>query len=141
MLERERPAVEQVLQPPRRGDEDVRAPGKLGLARESRPAVDGGHGESAGMRDVVKLVDDLGGELAGRREDERRRTPLRVGEPVDDRQAEGERLARAGRRLDEHVAPMQHVGYDETLDWEGLGDAPAGECVDNRSGHAEIGEG
>jgi hypothetical protein len=36
---------------------------------------------------------------------------------------------------------MQHVGYDEALDWEGLGDAPAGECVDNRSGHAEIGEG
>ena len=140
VLERHGAAVDQVLEPARawrRGCASARqawSGARIPSRRRRRSRRGRGHARR------LKLVDDLSGELARRREDERRRAPLRVGEPVDNRQAEGERLARAGRRLDEHVAPMQHVGYDEALDGEGLGDAPAGECVDNRSRHAEIGE-
>ena len=90
-------------------------------------AVDGGRCESArACATSSKLVDDLGRRA---RASARGRAPpgaaLGVGEPVDDRQAEGERLARAGRRLDEHVAAGKHVGDDEALDGEGLGDAAA----------------
>ena len=52
-----------------------------------------------GAPSSVELLGHLQRELAGRDEDERGRRRLVGAEPLDDRQAEGERLARAGRRL------------------------------------------
>ena len=42
MLEAQRAALEQVLEPARRGDDDVGAGGALGLLLEPDPAVDRG---------------------------------------------------------------------------------------------------
>ena len=48
-------------------------------------------------------------------------------EPLDDRDHEGERLARAGRALGEHVAAAQSLGDRGTLDGERALDALPGE--------------
>src|SRR5215207_9341657 len=93
------------------------------------------------MADAGQLVDDLAGELARRREDQRLRPRAVGGDEVDHRHAEGERLARARRRLDEHVAAVEYVADDEALDGKGGSDAAGVERGGDRTGHAEIGEG
>ena len=139
--EREGAAGEQVLEPAGGGDEDVRALRVAGLLLEADAAVDGGHAQAAGARQRAQLVDDLAGQLARGGEDERRRA-ARVGrDAVDQRGAEGERLAGAGRRLGEHVAAGQHVGDDELLDGEGGVHAAIAQGGGDRTGYAEIGEG
>ena len=57
--------------------------------------------------------------------------------PLDERDAEGERLARAGRRLGEDVAAGERVRQDERLDAERLDDAAGGERLLDRRAHAE----
>ena len=104
------------------------------------PAVDGGDAQPAGACDGLELVDDLARQLAGRRQDEGgeiRRTGL---DTVHQRDAEGEGLAGAGRRLDEQVVTGERVADDHLLDGEGLRDAACGERVHHRFGDAEIGE-
>ena len=61
-------------------------------------------------------------------------------DPLDQRDAEGERLARAGRRLDEQVMAGERVAHDQLLDGERLGDVAARERVDDRFRDAEIGK-
>jgi hypothetical protein len=65
---------------------------------------------------------DLGGQLAGRREHERRGdTPPLAGEPVKNRQQEGRRLSAPGDRAGQHVT-TRHCGRDRvSLDgrWRG----------------------
>ena len=61
-------------------------------------------------------------------------------EQVGDGHAEGEGLARAGRRLDEDVAPGEDVGDDQLLDCERRDDAAPFERVRDRTRNAEIGE-
>ncbi len=140
-VERDGAALDQVEQPARRGDEHVRAPGLLGLRVDADAAVDGGDAEVARLHDAGELVDDLGGELAGRGEDEGGRPGgVRVDE-VGQRHAEGERLARARGGLDQHVAAVEHVGDDERLDRERTVEAAPRECAGDGLGHAEIGEG
>ena len=97
------------------------------------PAVHGGDGEGAGVAHAVELVDDLAGELAGRGQDQRLRARAVGLEPVDHRDAEGERLARSGRGLDQHVVAGEHVADDQALDGEGIADAARFERVDDRS--------
>ncbi len=46
---------------------------------------------------------------------------------LSERHPEGERLARAGGRLDEHVAPGEDVGEHQSLDGKRLVDAAARE--------------
>ena len=75
------------------------------------------------MAIVAQLVDDLQGELAGRGEDQRRRAAVVGLDALDQRDAEGERLARAGRRLDEHVVAVEDILDDELLDGERRGDS------------------
>ncbi len=72
----------------------------------------------------LELVDDLAGELAGGRQHEGggTRAPLAGADALGERDPEGERLARAGGRLDEHVAPGEDVGEDQSLDGERLVD-------------------
>ena len=64
---------EQILEPAGRGDEMCERAAAFGLLDEADAAVDGGDPQRAGVRDRAELVDDLGRELAGRREHERRR--------------------------------------------------------------------
>ena len=61
-------------------------------------------------------------------------------EALGERDPESERLARAGGRLDEHVAARKDVGEDELLDGERLVDPATGERGDDRVRDAEIGE-
>jgi hypothetical protein len=64
----------------------------------------------------------------------------RASDAVDQRDAEGERLAGAGGRLGEHVAAGEHVGDDELLDGERGVRAALFERIGDRTGNAEIGE-
>ncbi len=140
-FERQRAALEEVLEAAGRRDDDVRLGGLAGLGLDADAAVDGRDGERAGMRDLVQLVDDLDGELARRGQHEAG-GPARVGgDALDQRDAEGERLARTGRRLGEHVATGEDVLDDEALDRERLGDAALRERGQHGTGYAEIGEG
>jgi hypothetical protein len=141
VLEREGAALEQVLEPSGGGDEDVCAARRADLLLEADAAVDGAHAEVAGGGQRLQLVDDLGGELARRSEHERGRARCVGRHTVDDRRAEGERLARARGRLGEHVAAGEHVGDDELLNGEGGVDPALGESARDRTGYAESGEG
>ena len=102
-VEPDRAARDQVLEPAGRRDDDVRLAGELDLALEADAAVDGGDREGARGGDVADLLDDLAGELARRREHQRRGAGVGGLDAVDERNAERERLARAGRGLHEHV--------------------------------------
>src|SRR6185312_5496472 len=62
-------------------------------------------------------------------------------QPLRERDAEGERLARAGRGLDENVPTVEHVLEDEALDGERGRDPTAGQGAAHGAGDAEIGEG
>ena len=61
-------------------------------------------------------------------------------EALDDRQREGEGLARAGARAGQHVAARDRVLQDERLDRERPVDAAHAQRLDDGSGHAERGE-
>ena len=76
VLERERAACEQILEPAGRRDQHVRRGGVLGLLDQADAAVDRRDAQRAGVRDLADVIDDLRRELAGRREHERRRTPV-----------------------------------------------------------------
>ena len=97
VAQRQHPALDEILQAPRRGDQDVRASRELGLALDARAAVDRRDGEGARVGDVAQLGDDLLRELTGGGEDESRR-PRGLGgfQPLHHRHAERERLARPG---------------------------------------------
>ncbi len=69
---------------------------------------------------------DLGRELAGGDEDEGAGAAGRAGGALDERQAEGERLARAGRRLGEDVEPGERVGEHERPGWGRADGCPGG---------------
>ena len=127
LLERDDAAVDQVLEPARGRDEDVGAAGGLDLRGEADAAVDGGDPEVAGIGDRAQLLDDLGRQLPGGSEDQGRGVAGAGLEELDQRDAEGERLARAGRRLDEQVVAGERVADDHLLNGEGLGDVAASE--------------
>jgi len=88
----------------------------------------------------AQVADDLDRQLAGRREDQRGGTCGGVLQALDQGNPEGERLARAGRRLREHVVPGEHVGDDQLLYGERRLDPTLGELIDYDLGHAEVGE-
>jgi hypothetical protein len=93
------------------------------------------------VHDAGELVDDLRRELARRRQDERGGPGAAGIDDVGHRDAESERLARPGRRLDEHVVAVEHVRHDHRLDRERRLDAALGQCAGHGLGHAEVGEG
>jgi hypothetical protein len=141
VLERERVASQQVLEAARRGHHDVRPACLLGLRLQADAAVDRRNAQAQWRADDARVLDDLDGELARRREHQRG-GPRRVGrDALGERHGEGERLARAGRGLGEDVMAGERVGYDEPLDGERLGDAALGEGAAHGTGHAEVGEG
>ena len=77
-------------------------------------------------------------ELAGGHEHEAAGLAgLGLVESLEERQAEGERLAGAGLGLAAHVAPGERVGDRQALDGEGFDDALVGEDLDEAGGDAE----
>jgi len=97
LVERDGVARDQVLEPARRRDQDVGLFGAGDLRAEADAAVDRGKVHLAGAGEAFELIDDLRGELAGRGEDQGLRAPAAGLDDVDQRHAEGERLARSGR--------------------------------------------
>src|SRR5205823_10739202 len=61
-------------------------------------------------------------------------------DPLDDRESEGERLARARGGLRKHVEACNCVRQDELLNPERLADRTTCEYVNHRRGHAELAE-
>jgi hypothetical protein len=127
----DRAAVDEVEQAAGRRDQHVRAAGLLGLVVDADAAVDGGDGELARLHHGRQLVDDLRRELTRRRKHERGGPGAAGIDDVGERHAEGERLARAGRRLDKYVRPVEHVGDDNRLDRERHLYAAPLECARN----------
>ena len=139
-VERDRVALEQVVEPTGCRDQDVRMTRALRLSVERNAAVDGGDAELARRDDCRELTRDLGSQLARRHQDERCRMALAGFEPFHDRDREAERLARTGRRLGEHVASRECLGEDASLDGEGPMDVTLGELAHDARGHAEPGK-
>ena len=106
------------------------------------------HGGRAQARSGSERLDDglhLRRQLTGGHEHKRSRAavtdgPLGVHQPGDDRQGEGERLARTGTALTEHVTAAQGVGQGGCLDRERREQALAGERLAQRVGYTELGE-
>ena len=95
------------------------------------------------VHERLQRVGHLHGQLAGGHEDQGARTTRRgagaSGEAGDHREAEGQRLAGAGPAASEHVAAGEGVGDRGGLDRERLGDAVAGQSLDEPLGQAECG--
>ena len=121
--------VDEVLQAAGGGDDDVDAAAQLvDLAAHRRAAVDGGDLEVERLRQRRELVVDLLRELAGRHEHERAggaAGAAAADEAGQQRQAEGERLARAGLAAAEDVPAGEGVGQRPDLDGERRGHAAA----------------
>ena len=137
MLERDQAPLDEIVQPARGGDDDVRALQALHL-RPDRGAAVGGRGANAlRLAEQHELLGHLERKLAGRGEHERGRGRLVGRDELDDRQREGERLPRARRRLAEDVAALERDGDDEGLDTKRLGNAAGGERLLDLRAHAE----
>ncbi len=77
----------------------------------------------------AQILDDLKRQLARGREHERGGPRVAVAQALDERHAEGKRLARAGGRLGEHVVAGEHVGNDHALHGERREDAAPGKLA------------
>jgi hypothetical protein len=112
----------------------------LGLLFKAGPAIDGGNAKAASSRDPSQLLFDLKGELARRREDQTRRGAVVRVDALDQRNREGEGLARSGGRLDEDVVAIEYVLDGERLNGERRVDTALRQCARNSGRYAEIGE-
>ena len=118
LVEHDLAALDEVAEPAGAGDEHVDAPAeRLDLEAVAGAAEHGGDAQLADPAEPFELSGDLGGELTGGNEDERMR-PAGGGavDAGDDRDAEGEGLARAGRGPAGDVAAGAAVGERELLD-------------------------
>ena len=140
MREIDETTLGEILQTSGRCDQDMGALCPLRLGVERHAAVDGGHLETLGRHERLELCAHLSGELAGRDENECRRTGVGGCGSFDDRQGERKRLPGSGRRFCEHVEPCEGIRQDEGLDPERLVDGASGERVDNRGRHAKLAE-
>ena len=140
MLELDGSTLEQVVETPRRGDDDVRGARPLRLGVQGDAAVHGRDGDS-GRRDRRDLTCNLRGELARRDEHDRCRPLVPRVDPLDDGNREGDGLPRAGRRLREDVAAGERVAQDALLDRERGMDVALGESAHDARGHAKTGKG
>ena len=140
------PALDVVGQPAGAGDEDVDAgaqPADLRVGAHAAEDGEGLHVQRLGQRSHGRI--DLGGQLAGRHEDQRARLArlarlLAGRETGQQRQQEGVGLARPGAAAAQDVAPGEGVRQRRGLDREGGGDAVGIEDGGQRGGHAEAGE-
>ena len=137
-VEDDEPALDQVVEPARSRDENVRAADPLGLCGEWNTSVGDCDVNPVAARDRLDLLRHLGAELAGRDEDERAGSPGAGLEALDDRRREGECLAGARRRLREDVTAGEGVRQDACLDREGDVDVTRGEVLRDARRHAEL---
>ena len=141
----DRPALDEVREPPRRGDEEVDTPGQgTDLGVVGQPTCDEDVAQADDVDERGQRVPYLHGELAGRHEHEgarppRARTPA-VEEAGQRRQAEGQGLTRPRSAPAQDVATGQGIGDGRRLDGERLRDAVRGQPLDEPSGNAERGE-
>ena len=117
-------ALEQVEQAARRGDQHVDAAvERLFLVGEGLAADQQRHVERVVLAVDLEVLGDLGGQFAGRRDDQRARHArlgAAVGQDVDHRQGEGGGLAGAGLGEAEDIAAHQNDGDGLFLDRGGL---------------------
>ena len=97
VLERDVAALQEILQPTRRGHHDVRPRGELGLALKAHASVHHGHRQRAGIGHALHLIHDLEGQLARGSKHERCGPPRLGMDEVGERNAECQRLAGSGR--------------------------------------------
>ena len=135
--------LDQVGEPTGARDEHVDAAAqRLELRAEAGAAVDRGDAQLARASEPLELTADLCRELARRYEDESTR-PTRscLADACDERDAEGDGLARAGRRTAAQVAAGQTVGDGHGLDVERVDETVRVEGADEVGRDAEVGEG
>ena len=142
----------EVDEAPRGADDDLDAAlQRLDLGLVGAPTVDGEHADAALPARPLEVAGDLHGELAGGRHGqglrlagERHRGEglvARRDDPVQDRDAEAERLAGAGLGLPDDVVPGQRDREGHRLDRERAGDVVLGERLDDVRVDREVGEG
>ena len=129
-------ALDLVEQPARRCDQHVDAPvEQLVLAVEALAADQQGVGQPVVFAVFLETLRHLGGQLAGRLQDQRPGHPrlgAAGGEDIDHRQGETGGLAGAGLGQPDHVAPHQDGGDGFFLDRRRLGVAGLGDRAQNR---------
>jgi hypothetical protein len=137
--------LDEVLEPARGGDDEVDAAAELvDLPAHGRAAVDGHDLQVERLRERRQGVLHLLGELAGRDEDQTARgaaVALAADEAGEQRQAEGEGLARAGGAAAEDVPAGEGVRDGAGLDGERGVQLAARERRHEALGQAERGEG
>jgi hypothetical protein len=113
-VERHSPCSMRSCSRPGRRDDDVGAAAQLvDLATHAGAAVDGGELEVERLAERRERVGDLLGQLAGRHQHQAAGGlggALAAGEPGEHRQAEGQRLARAGGAAAQHVTAGEASG-------------------------------
>ena len=139
--QREHLAVGEILEATRSRHQQVRAVGLLGLVVEADSAVGGGHPQAACSSQRLQHLAHLGGQLAGRDQHQRGRGGAVRVDSLDQRDAEGERLAGAGGRLGQHVLAGESVGKHPALNLEWGLDALGSEHVGNGRTRTEATEG
>ncbi|MNX60210.1 hypothetical protein D3C86_911120 [compost metagenome] len=126
VLEVEGAALQEVHQAPGGADDHVGATLELiHLLVEALAAREGHDPALQAAEDAHELGADLLGELAGRRDDEHGGRLLVHRLTIEQGQAEGQGLARAGLGLDDEIAPLADLGDHERLDRRRVLEAPA----------------
>jgi hypothetical protein len=137
--------ADQVEQPPGSPHHHVDAGAqRVDLRLVGAPAVDGEHFRPAGLAGRLHVVGDLDRQFPGGHDDQgagaaRAHRRLAV-EPLQQRDAERQRLARSGPGLADEVMAGQRDGQRQRLDREGSGDSLGGQALADRRGDAEVGK-
>ena len=137
--------ADQVEQAPGGAHHDVHARAqRVDLRLVGAPAVQRDHPRPAGLAGRLQVIGDLNRQFPGGDDDQgpgvaRARGRLAV-QPLQQRDAERQRLARAGPGLADDVLAGQRDGQDQRLDREGGGDPLGGQALADRPGDAEVGK-
>ena len=118
---------------------------RVDLRLVGHAAVDRQDAHAAGAAGRGEVLGDLEAELAGGYDDQRLRHAVGAlggrEDALEQRDAEAERLAGAGRRLADQVGAAHRDRQRVLLDGERAGDAGGGERLDGLGAGAELGEG
>jgi len=141
--EGERAPGEVIDEPAGRAHEDVHAATELRELRlVGRAAVDGERADAAGgPRELPHLAGHLRGEFSGGHEDQDLRGAAGRVDPLDGRDAEGRRLARARLRLPDHVAARHDRRNRRRLHGRGGLEPHPADRLEHGGREAEGGEG
>jgi hypothetical protein len=127
----------------RGGDEHVDAGAEGALLGTHRDAAEDRRGADPRVAgELLEVLDDLGGQLAGGGEHEHLDAGLvRLVEAVEDREEVGGGLAAARHRAREDVAPLEEGGDGHRLDRGRRGEAEVADGADQGGVEAEGGKG